>query len=93
LADSQFFEKKMFGDLPALVALRRARPLLMGLVVTIVLANSGKTTELRLPANITLVPRAEFERFLADRSMPASEEERNKLFREFLQWRKAREHR
>jgi hypothetical protein len=83
----------MFGNLPTLVAFRRARPLLMGLVFTIVLADDGRTTELRLPVNITLVPRAEFERFLADRPMPTSEEERKKLFQELLLWRKAREHR
>jgi hypothetical protein len=80
----------MFGNLLAFVALRRTGQLLTGLVFAIIIADSGNTTELRLPAPI---PKAEFERFLADRPMPTSAEERKKLLQEFLLWRKAREHR
>jgi hypothetical protein len=83
----------MSGNVPTLVALKRARPLLTGLVFAILVAGSANAADLRLPISVTSLSQPEFERFLADRrAMPASAEARKQLFQEFLLWRKAREH-
>jgi hypothetical protein len=81
----------MFGNLLALMASRRSGLLLTGLVFAVVVADSGNAAELRLPISFASLPKAEFDSFLANRSIPATEEARRKLFEEFLSWRKARQ--
>jgi hypothetical protein len=83
----------MSGNVLTLVTLKRAGPLLTGLVFAILVAGSGNAADLRLRINVTPLSQSEFERFLADRhEMPASAEARKQLFQEFLLWRRAREH-
>lgn len=87
----------MSGNMPRLVALKRAGSRLTGLVFAMLVAGSGNAADLPLRINVTPPSppsQSEFDRFLADRhAAPASEEARKKLFQEFLLWRKAREHR
>jgi hypothetical protein len=79
----------MFGNLLALLASRRSGLLLTGLVVAMVVAGGGNAAELRLPISFASLPKAEFDRFLANRPIPETEEARRRLFEEFLSWRKA----
>jgi hypothetical protein len=82
----------MSGNVLTLVALKRAGPLLTGLVFAILVAGSGRAADLRLRINVTPLSQPAFERFLADRhAMPVSAEARKQLFQEFLLWRRARD--
>jgi hypothetical protein len=80
----------MFGNVLALIALKRAGALLMGLAFAILIAGSGNAADLPRRTNAK-----EFKRFLTERreAVPASVEARKKLFDEFLEWRAARERR
>jgi hypothetical protein len=83
----------MSGNVLTLAALKRAGPLLTGLVFAMLAAGSGNAADLHLRINVTPPSQAEFERFLADRhEMPASAAARKQLFQEFVLWRRAREH-
>ena len=81
----------MFGKLLAIGLPSRTGLLLTGLVVGVLAAGGVNATHLALPILFTPVEQAEFSRFLADRPVPTSEEERKRLFQEFLSWRKARQ--
>jgi hypothetical protein len=80
----------MFGHLLAVAGAIRAGMLLAGLVVALVLAGRADAAHLRVPVLYTPIEQTEFNKFLADRPVPTTEEERKKLFREFEAWRKAR---
>jgi hypothetical protein len=84
--------REMFGNLITLVALRRTGLFLTGLAFAMAVPVGGNAADLRLPINFTPLPKAEFDRFLADRQVPASAEGRKRLFQEFLSWRRARQH-
>jgi hypothetical protein len=73
------------------MASKRSGLLLTGLVFAVVVADNGNAAELRLPISFASLPKAEFDSFLANRPIPATEEGRRKLFEEFLSWRKARQ--
>ena len=71
--------------------LRRTGLLLTGPIVATVVAGSANAAHLRLPVLFTPIEQAEFNKFLADRPVPATEEGRKRLFQEFMSWRKARQ--
>lgn len=81
----------MFGKCFAVARTGLAAWLLASLVVAIAPARHADAAHLRVPVLYTPVEQAEFNKFLADRPVPATEEERRKLFREFEAWRKARQ--
>jgi len=64
---------------------------LTGLLVALVLADRANATHLALPVLFTPIEQAEFNKFIADRPVPTTEEGRKQLFREFMSWRKARQ--
>ena len=78
----------MFGNLLAIAASRRTALLLAALMIV---AGRADAAHLRVPVLYTPIEQTEFNKFLADRPMPTTEEERKKLFREFEAWRKARQ--
>ena len=65
--------------------------LLAGLVITMVPAGRADATHLALPVLFTPIEQAEFNKFIADRPVPTTEEGRKRLFKEFTSWRKARQ--
>src|SRR5262245_54575062 len=65
--DSHFSRSLMSGNLLALMASRRSGLLLTGLVVALVVAGGGNAADLRLPISFASLPKAEFDRFLANR--------------------------
>ena len=67
--------------------------LLAGLVVALVLAGRADAAHLALPVLFTPIEQAEFNKFIADRPVPTTEDGRKRLFREFMSWRKARQSR
>ena len=81
----------MFGKLLAIGLPSRPGLLLTGLVVGVLAAGGVNAAHLPLPILFTPVEQVEFNRFLADRPVPTSEEDRKQLFQEFLSWRKARQ--
>lgn len=66
----------MFGDLPTVIALKRAGRLLTPLAFAILVANSGNAADLRLPISAT--PRRV--------EQPSAAEARQQLFEEYLKW-------
>ena len=65
--------------------------LLAGFFVALVLADRANATHLALPVLFTPIEQAEFNKFIADRPVPTTEEGRRRLFQEFMSWRKARQ--
>jgi hypothetical protein len=86
-----FRESRMFGNLLAPAAPRRIVLLLAGLVVALAFGSRADAAHLRVPVLYTPIEQAEFNKFLADRPVPTTEEERKKLFQEFEAWCKARQ--
>ena len=81
----------MFGNLLAIAGSRRTGLLLAGLVVALGLAGRVNATHLALPVLFTPIEQAEFNKFIADRPVPTTEEGRQRLFKEFMSWRKTRQ--
>jgi hypothetical protein len=81
----------MFGNLLAIAGSRRTGLLLAGFFVALVLADRANATHLALPVLFTPIEQAEFNKFIADRPVPTTEEGRRRLFQEFMSWRKARQ--
>jgi hypothetical protein len=79
----------MFGNLLAIS--RRTGWLLAGLAVALVVEDRANATHLALPVLFTPIEQAEFNKFIADRPVPTTEEGRRRLFQEFMSWRKARQ--
>jgi hypothetical protein len=82
----------MFGNLLAIAGSRRTGLLLTGLAVALgFLVGRVNAAHLALPVLFTPIEQAEFNKFIADRPVPTTEEGRKRLFKEFMSWRKTRQ--
>jgi hypothetical protein len=78
----------MFGNL---LAISKRTGLLLAGLIALVLTGRVNATHLALPVLFTPIEQAEFNKFIADRPVPTTEEGRRRLFQEFMSWRKGRQ--